>query len=902
MASVWLAGALGWPMMAAEPPGAPATQAKPASSPAPPGNVYLAVGSDTAIWNFGGTVDVYSAHPYYPQGFFTDPASPAFQVMDSAWRAQFRDSYGQAVKFTWWMMGGNIYREAVNQNVPIPNTMVLHLMKQYHGEAIRRFGDELSLHYHTFLWSDYDGDGNYHWNQARTFQECREDFDLTLAQYLLEEEVFPVSFRSGWHFMDNEWQQYLDELLPFSMHNNWPAWLPWNLFEPINNVQDWSRAPSTFVPYHPAPGNYQLPGPGTGWDLRSIKMQNLAQSDLEGVFVRAAQGEDQVVCIWNHLPENFIPNFARIHSLAQTTAANHPDVKFRYCTAVEAMQRWLGAAETAPPEIEVSEAAQGQTVTLTIHTSQPLFQPRPFVALRDACQRYANLTAACVPAGSNTWSVILPVPRNTLAKVGIAATGRAGHLATRILRYLPDDLYLDNRGQAYAELEGNWSATATAAWGVDARIAPLAAGDTARVRWTLPVSRSGVYRISAQAPALANGVGNIAFNLFSGGSHLLAAAFAAPLPDRQWVELGNALLDPGRTNFLELTVRGADPPGGCAVADVIRIVPLPDTNAPIITCPPDIVIDCATGNETPVAFEVSVSDDGDPHPLVLCLPASGSRFPLGTTLVRCLATDASGNSSSGSFAVTVRDPQPPVITWMAGVALKVDADCQARLPDLTDAGHLLVADACADFTVTQSVPPNTALGIGIHPVALRVSDAAGKVAYATNHVVVQAAAPPVILRPPQSRTNFLGTTAVFQVEARSCGPIACQWRRGAVALAGETNATLAIANVRLASAGLYSVILANTAGQVASAAAELVVVPSPGLAPNELALAPLPTGFRLWFPGPAGQACDVQRTADLRAGWTTLATIRLPPGGVASYTDASPRLAAAFYRVARRAD
>ena len=39
--------------------------------------------------------------------------------------------------------------------------MPLYLMKHYHGDVLRQLGDELSLHYHTLLWSDYDGDGVY---------------------------------------------------------------------------------------------------------------------------------------------------------------------------------------------------------------------------------------------------------------------------------------------------------------------------------------------------------------------------------------------------------------------------------------------------------------------------------------------------------------------------------------------------------------------------------------------------------------------------------------------------------------------------------------------------------------------------------------------------------------------
>jgi hypothetical protein len=545
-----------------------------------PGTVYLVMGSDTAIWNAGTTVDVYARYPYYPQTFFTDPTSPSFQVMNPVWRNQFKDSFDQPVKFTWWLMGGNIYRDATNQNVPIPNTMVPYLMLKYQGAAIRQFGDEVSLHYHTYIWSDYNGDGKFYWNQSRTFEERREDFEYTLAQYLLEEGIFPVSFRSGWHYMDNSWQQELDQLLPYSLHDDWPADVAWSTAEPVGDVQDWSRAPSVFVPFHPATNDYQVPGTLQGWNLRSIKMQSMVQSDMNSIFAHATNGADQVVCIWDHLPEAFVTNFQRIASFIQLAATNHPGVAYRFCTAVEGMQRWQGIFGQSPPEISVDEATQGQTVVLTINITKPLFQPKPFVALRDAFGQYTNLTASSVQVASNSWTVLLPVPRNVLAKVGIAATDRAGNLVTRILRYLPDDLYIDNLDSQYAELSGSWSSTTNSAWGTDARVALLNSNDTARVQWMLPVSRLGFYSLSVQVPAVKNAARNIAFHVYSGDSDVYSVAFPGGLPGNQWVALGSARLDPALTNLLEMVVSGSNQPGTRAVADVVRMVPLPDATLP----------------------------------------------------------------------------------------------------------------------------------------------------------------------------------------------------------------------------------------------------------------------------------------------------------------------------------
>jgi len=263
--------------------------------------VYLVIGSDTAIWD-GMSTSRY--HCYYNQDLYTAPSDNAYAVMDPSFRAGLTDSYGQPMKMTWWMMAGNIFRYADNSNMPIPNIMTLYLMKKYHGENVTACGDELSLHYHTFFWSDYNGDGLYYWNQSKTFLECLDDFNFTLAQFLLEEQVFPVSFRSGWHYMDNDWQAYLDErILPYSMHNAWPAKKLTDT-EPLDNVIDWSAAPSEFVPYHPSKDNYQIPGDSPGWQLRSLHIGSGSMNNvMEQIFSQADQGIDQTACLSAHLPE-----------------------------------------------------------------------------------------------------------------------------------------------------------------------------------------------------------------------------------------------------------------------------------------------------------------------------------------------------------------------------------------------------------------------------------------------------------------------------------------------------------------------------------------------------------------------------------------------------------------------
>ena len=84
-----------------------------------------------------------------------------------------------------------------------------------------------------------------------------------------------------------------------------------------------------------------------------------------------------------------------------------------------------------------------------------------------------------------------------------------------------------------------------------------------------------------------------------------------------------------------------------------------DTTDPELTCPEDITVEQATADGTAVTWECSATDICDADVSMVCVPSSGSVFPLGTTTVTCTATDESGNVTTGTFTVTVVDTTKP---------------------------------------------------------------------------------------------------------------------------------------------------------------------------------------------------------------------------------------------------
>src|SRR5205085_12128614 len=94
---------------------------------------------------------------------------------------------------------------------------------------------------------------------------------------------------------------------------------------------------------------------------------------------------------------------------------------------------------------------------------------------------------------------------------------------------------------------------------------------------------------------------------------------------------------------------------------------------PVMACPKDIVVPTDAGVcSAVVTFQVDASDNC-PGVSVVATPPSGTAFPRGTTQVMATATDASGNTASCSFNVTVLDREPPKIVCPAPVTVNTDA-------------------------------------------------------------------------------------------------------------------------------------------------------------------------------------------------------------------------------------
>jgi hypothetical protein len=83
---------------------------------------------------------------------------------------------------------------------------------------------------------------------------------------------------------------------------------------------------------------------------------------------------------------------------------------------------------------------------------------------------------------------------------------------------------------------------------------------------------------------------------------------------------------------------------------------------------------------------------------------------------------------------------------------------------------------------------------------------------------------PLIFSQPEDQVAASGAGSQFSVQADGHDPLAYQWRKNGVNIAGATNATLTLNSVGAGNSGGYSVVLSNPYGSVTSASASLAVL------------------------------------------------------------------------------
>ncbi len=169
-----------------------------------------------------------------------------------------------------------------------------------------------------------------------------------------------------------------------------------------------------------------------------------------------------------------------------------------------------------------------------------------------------------------------------------------------------------------------------------------------------------------------------------------------------------------------------------------------DNEAPSITCPADITVSNDSGACDAIVSYVLVSNDNCPDATITQTSglASGEAFPIGTTTNTFEIIDASGNSNSCSFTVTVNDTEAPVLTCPSDITIDNDlGQCGAQV-----VYNVSGSDNCPNETLTQTsgLPSGSFFPVGTTTVSYELEDASGNLVSCSFDVTVNDSEAPTI--------------------------------------------------------------------------------------------------------------------------------------------------------------
>lgn len=180
-----------------------------------------------------------------------------------------------------------------------------------------------------------------------------------------------------------------------------------------------------------------------------------------------------------------------------------------------------------------------------------------------------------------------------------------------------------------------------------------------------------------------------------------------------------------------------------------------DTEAPVLTCPSNTIVETAIGlctavvnYEDPTAVDNCNTIDNGLDIVRTTGLGTGAAFPVGTTTQIFKATDASGNETSCEFIITVEDTQAPAFLCSNDIVVSTDpGECSAVVNYVDPSG----IDNCPGIVINQTIGLGSGavfpLGVTVESFEASFSD--GTMVTCTFTVTVEDTEAPVISCPEE---------------------------------------------------------------------------------------------------------------------------------------------------------
>lgn len=268
-----------------------------------------------------------------------------------------------------------------------------------------------------------------------------------LCRKIIDRGYFPAAFRAGFQTERPDSNWFLEQWIPFDF-SNW-AYNSDETHESQKDLKggrsgDWRLAPDDWSVYHPSHDNWQIPGNCRRWIARCIDImtrgRNLSEDEVDKAFSRASEGKTVLMCFNNHDFRNMAREVDYVRELISKVKKKYPDVKYKFCEAVDAFRSVAYGNESSFERLELSINFERRIndCFLTIETiGGKVFGPQPFLAVRTKSGRYIHDNLDFDPS-LNKWSYTFDydsIHADDIDVIGVAANDKYGNTFLETLQY-----------------------------------------------------------------------------------------------------------------------------------------------------------------------------------------------------------------------------------------------------------------------------------------------------------------------------------------------------------------------------------------------------------------------------------------------------------------------------------
>lgn len=255
-----------------------------------------------------------------------------------------------------------------------------------------------------------------------------------LARRIIERNWYPSVYRPGFHCERNDTNWFLEQFIPFDLSNQSTRESTYQPDLQKNRFGDWSRAPRTWVPYHPDHDDYQRKGNCRRWIGRILnlgtRLRNIKKADIKNAFKEAQNGKSVILAIASHDYRDMRADLTYFKELLRQTVKDFPQVNFYFSGARQAFRRALKLKKPSKP-FRISVSLEKNK--LTVKTNQKTFGPQPFLALKTKGKKVFHENFDIIKPFHH-WSYIFDensIPMRLLDTIGIAAINSYGSIVIK---------------------------------------------------------------------------------------------------------------------------------------------------------------------------------------------------------------------------------------------------------------------------------------------------------------------------------------------------------------------------------------------------------------------------------------------------------------------------------------